>query len=226
MRNDPFAIKQYPKWHPIRLAFTAKARILETEAKRNFQKYELPEKIIPHLPPVPEVDFTNTAVTPVQIQHLLYALSLTEHLTDTVVVEIGCYRGVTTQILAASTNRKVIAVDPYIGYGGSEEDYRHFQKNTCELPNVIHERKTSGEAAKTWKYNPASLVFIDAVHDYVNTSFDIDTWSSLMVKGGVLACHDTDQDCFAGTRKAVFEFSYFADQFAHPNNLTLLSLKG
>jgi hypothetical protein len=33
MKTDPFAIKQYPKWHPIRLAFTAKARLIEREAR-------------------------------------------------------------------------------------------------------------------------------------------------------------------------------------------------
>ncbi|WP_017719600.1 hypothetical protein [Kamptonema formosum] len=127
MKTDPFAIKQYYKWHLKRLAFTAKARLIEWEARRNFQKYALPEKVIPNLPSAPDADYSNTAVTPVQMQHLLHALSATEHLKDTVVVEVGCYRGVTTKILANSTSRKVIAVAPYIGYGGSDEDYRHFQ---------------------------------------------------------------------------------------------------
>jgi len=224
MKTDPFAVKKYPKWHPLRLAFTAKARLIEQKARWNFQKYALPEKVIPNLPPAPDADYSNTAVTPVQMQHLLYALSATEHLRDTVVVEVGSYRGVTTQVLASATSHKVIAVDPYIGYGGSDEDYRHFQSNIAGLPNVIHERVTSGEAVRTWKHEPISLVFIDAVHDYVNTAFDIEAWSSLMVKDGILAMHDTDQYCFAGTRKAVFEACNKAEPFAHPSNLTLLLL--
>jgi predicted O-methyltransferase YrrM len=221
MKTDPFVIKKYPKWHPIRLAFTARARLIEQEARWNFLKYALPEKIIPNLPPAPDADYSNTAVTPIQMQHLLYALSATEHLTDTVVVEVGSYRGVTTHALARATSRKVIAVDPYIGYGGSDEDYRHFQRNTASLPNLIHERVSSGDAVRTWKHGSVSLVFIDALHDYVNTAFDIDAWSLLMVKGGILALHDTDQYGFAGTRKAAFEAGQKVEQFAHPDNLTL-----
>ncbi|MBO3459256.1 class I SAM-dependent methyltransferase [Aetokthonos hydrillicola Thurmond2011] len=225
MRIDPFIIKKYPKWHPKRFAFTLQARFIENQAKWNFHKYALPEKILPSLPPVPNTDYSNTAVTPVQMQYLLAALSATENLIDTVVVELGSYRGVTTQTLARATSRKVIAVDPYIGYGGCEGDYKHFQKNTANLPNIIHERRTSGETARTWKHKPVSLVFIDAVHDYVNTAFDLQIWSPLLAKGGIIACHDTDEKCFPGTRKAVFEFSHLVDKFAHPYNLTLFSLK-
>lgn len=233
MKTDPFALKKYSKWHPLRVAFTAKARLIEREAQWNFHQYALPEKILPNLPPAPDADYSNTAVTPVQMQHLLYALSATEHLTNTVVVEVGSYRGVTTQVLAKATSRKVIAVDPYIGYGGSEEDYHLFQSNISGLPNLIHERVSSGEAVRTWKHGSVSLVFIDALHDYVNTAFDIEAWSSLMVDGGILALHDTDEYCFAGTRKAVFEAyqdiasvkSNYTPLMAHPDNMTLL-LKG
>jgi Methyltransferase domain len=225
MKTDPFLIKKYSKWHPQRLSFTLKARLVEREAKLNFEKYTLPELIIPDLPPSPEFDFSNTAVTQIQMQHLLAALSATEYLKDTVIVELGAYRGITTRLLAGSTSRQVIAVDPFIGYGGSEEDYQFFKSNTKHLTNVLHERKSSGEAAKNWNYDPVSFVFIDALHDYVNTGFDIQAWSSLITKGGILACHDTDEKSFSGTRKAVFEFSKSSDLFAHPENLTIFRVK-
>lgn len=221
MKTDPFFIKKYPKWHIQRLAFTLQAKLIEKEANLQFNHYALPEATLPNLPTVPDIDYSNTAVTPIQMQHLLAGLSATEHLKDTVVVEIGCYRGLTTKMLAKATSRKVIAVDPYIGYGGSEEDYQFFIQNTAGLPNVFHERKTSGEASRNWHHSPISFVFIDALHDYMNTAFDIATWSSLLVKDGILACHDTDQKCFAGTRKAVFEAANLAELFAHPNNLTM-----
>ncbi|MBE9039850.1 class I SAM-dependent methyltransferase [Oscillatoriales cyanobacterium LEGE 11467] len=222
MITDPFAIKKYPKWHPLRVAFTVKARLLDREARLNFNKYKLPEILLPNLPSSPELDDLSTAVTSLQMQHLLSALSATEHLKNTVVVEVGSYRGVTTQVLAKATSRKVIAVDPYIGYGGSDRDYHCFQKNTLGLSNVIHERMTSGEAVKTWQHGPVSLVFIDALHNYVNTYFDIKAWSSLTIENGILAMHDTDQYCFAGTRKAVFKTCKAAELFAHPDNLTLV----
>ena len=110
------------------MLFTVRARLVEKEAKFNFERYGLPEKILTNLPNAPEVDYQNTAVTPLQMQHLLSAVEATEHLQNTVIVEIGCFRGITTQALAKATSRQVIAVDPYIGYGGFEEDYLYFKK--------------------------------------------------------------------------------------------------
>jgi predicted O-methyltransferase YrrM len=225
MKTDPFFIKKYPKWYPQRLIFTLQARLIEREAQSNFEKYALPELIIPDLPTSPNLDYANTAVTPIQMQHLLCALAATEHLKDTVIVELGAYRGITTQSLASATSRQVVAIDPYIGYGGSEEDYQIFKSNTENTQNIIHERKSSGEAARDWNYGPISFVFIDALHDYVNTAFDIQTWSPRIVKGGILACHDTDEESFPGTRKAVFEFANLAERFAHPENLTIFNIK-
>lgn len=224
--SDPFVIKQYPKWHPTRLAFTLKARLIEQEARKNYKKYALPEKILPNLPAAHNLDYLNTAVTLSQMQYLLHALSATEHLTNSVIVEVGCYRGVTTRCLASATSRQVIAVDPYIGYGGSEEDYHYFKSNVSGLPNVIHEKVTSGEAARNWKYGSVSFVFIDALHDYVNTAFDIKSWSSLLVKGGILAMHNTERYSFAGKRKAVFDAIHQAELFAHVDNLTLFLFNG
>ena len=228
---DPFAIKKYPKWHPYRLAFTARARLIEREARQNFEKYKIPYKIIQNLPEVTDCDFSDTAVTPLQAQHLIHALQSTEHLQDTVVVEIGSYRGITTKLLASSTKRQVIAVDPYIDYGGSEEDYTHFQRNTDNISNITHIRKTSGGAAKNWDHLPISLIFIDALHDYVNTAFDIASWLPMLVSGGLLTLHDTDQLTFAGTRKAVFEAysspdypcTKYLDLWAHPDNMVIFT---
>lgn len=222
MRTDPFVIKQYSKKHPRRLTFTAKARVIEQLARWKFKKYELPEKLISNLHSAPAADWSNTAVTDFQIQHLLYGLSLTESLPNTVVVEVGPYRGVTTRLLAQATSRKLIAVDPFMGYGASEEDYNYFRRNISDLTNVIHERKCSGEAVRTWTHGAIGMVFIDAVHDYVNTAFDIEAWLPLIIEGGVLAMHDTDYPWFAGTRKAAFEASLKTTLLAHPHNLVLL----
>ena len=108
--------------------------------------------------------------------------------------------------------------------GGSEQDHEKFKTHTKDLSNVIHKRMTSGEAFKNWEYGPVSFVFIDALHAYVNTAFDIEAWASLLVKGGIIAVHDTDQSCFAGTRKAVFECTRRSgfELWTHPDNLTLL----
>ncbi|MEO6809196.1 MAG: class I SAM-dependent methyltransferase [Isosphaeraceae bacterium] len=226
MLADPFAVKRYARWHPRRLTHKSLAMTREWHARRRFDQYALPRVLLPDLPPVPEADWSATSVTPVQMQHLLHALKLTESQVGTVVVEVGCYRGETTKCLAQATNRTVVAVDPYIGYGGAEAEFVRFQENTAGLSNVVHERTTSGAAARGWQHGPASLIFIDAVHDYANTAFDIETWSAHLAPGGILALHDTDQLCFAGTRRAAFEALGRSTLLAHPENLTLLIVHG
>ena len=165
------------------------------------------------------------------MQHLLHALALTEPFAGTVVVEVGSCRGETTRCLAQATARTVVAVDPYSGYGGAEAELDQFQRRIAGLDNVVLERTTSGAArAALGRTRPGELaLFIDAVHDYVNTSFDIATWSPLLVPGGILALHDTDQEVFAGTRRACLPRPTAKIAFellAHPSNLTLVPWPG
>lgn len=230
MTTDPFAIKSKSKWHLQRLWFTARARLLEKEAQFNFEKYKLPLKEIP----VDNADFNGflstvswqeTAVTPTQMHYLLNALNQVKSWEDTCVVEIGCCRGVTTEILGKFTAQPVIGVDPFIGYGGFEDDYNAFRARTKNFDNVQHIQKTSGEAARLWEKQNISFLFIDAVHDYVNTQFDLSTWIQFTVPGSFIALHDTDLKNFAGTRKAAHEAllvnKYNLDLYCHVDNLII-----
>src|SRR5689334_3642164 len=118
---DPFAVKHYPRWHPIRLAHKSLAMAREWESRRSYRRYALPELGWEQPPAaLPEVDWDSTSVTPTQMRHLLQAVSATESMAGTVIVEVGCFRGVTTRCLALATSRTVIAVDPYEGYGGAD----------------------------------------------------------------------------------------------------------
>jgi predicted O-methyltransferase YrrM len=220
---DPFAVKRYPRWHPLRLAHKSLAVTREWEARRRYAQYALPEILWDPLPAVPEADWEATSVTPLQMRHLLGAVAATESLSGTVIVEVGCFRGVTTRCLAGATHRTVVAIDPYEGYGGADADERCFRQRVAGLDNVVHEAKTSGNAAGDWTHGPASFVFIDAVHDYVNTSFDIKSWAPKLVRGGILALHDIDQAAFAGTRRAAFELlgDRRLELLAHPDNLAI-----
>jgi predicted O-methyltransferase YrrM len=218
---DPFVVKRYPRWHPSRLAHKSLALAYEWEARRRYDRYALPEIVWEPLPPVPEADWDATSVTPMQMRHLLRAVAATESLADTVIVEVGCFRGVTTRCLARATYRTVVAVDPFQGYGGAGADRDAFRQRIAGKGNVIHEQKTSGHAARDWAHGPASLIFIDALHDYVNTSFDITVWAPKLVEGGILALHDVDQPAYAGTRRAAFESLRRFELVAHPDNLAL-----
>lgn len=201
---DPFSVKKYSKVHPLRLAYTAYARSKEFVARAMFQRYALPDRPLEGVTSETSPG-EDTAVTAYQAAHLLACLRETEHLIGTAIVEVGAYRGVITEMLARNTKRKVYAVDPYIGYGGTSPDREAMVNRTRGLQNVVPVRATSGEAVREWNAEGLSLVFIDAVHDYVNTRFDSRSWGRLLVPGGLLAFHDVDNKAFAGTRKAAFE---------------------
>lgn len=227
MRTDPFAIKRLPRWHPQRLIPTLQARFDERVARWRFQRYALPLKPLDDLPPLASPpDWSNTALRHGDLQHLGAVCCLCER--DKIpggIAEIGCYRGVTTRFLAETVpSRSIFAVDPFMGYGGEESDYQIFLLNIGHLDNIHHLRMTSGEAFHQWTYGPLAFVFIDAVHNYANTSFDIAAWGSLLVPGGFLAAHDTDNPGFAGTRRAIYEAAMQPEYelFAHPSNLTIL----
>ena len=145
----------------------------------------------------PELE--DTAVTTGQKCVLVRALQATEGI-DFPVAEVGSWRGVTTAALAAHTGRTLYAVDPYNGYGGCDDDMESFCNRTKGLGNVKHLRLTSGEAVKKLSGERLSLVFIDAIHDYLNTWFDFNAWGALVVKRGMIAFHDVDDH--AGTNLA------------------------
>jgi len=228
MKIDPFRLKEYPKWDPRRAIPTLYARLQEAYARTKFEAYRLPHHALAStsLPGVTEFDEEDTAVTPIQMQHLQAAARYgLRAVSGEVAVEVGCYRGVTTQMLANTVApNTLVAIGPFIGWGGADKDYSVFQSRIENLSNVQHERVTSGEAARDWSFGAIGFVFIDAVHNYWNTMHDLHAWSEHLSPGGLLAAHDTDQLRFAGTRRAVYEMSQkgLFEIFAHINNLVIL----
>jgi predicted O-methyltransferase YrrM len=219
MLIDPFQLKSLPKGHPRRFLYVGWARAQDWWARRRYDRYALPI-----LPPVgdsaPPPPVGDTAVTPDQYRCLWSALRATDQLEGSRVVEIGAYRGVTTAYFARHAGRPVVAVDPFIGYGGSTEDLAVFQTNTAGLTQASHVRETSGRGRAAWPHGPSiSLVFIDAVHDYANTRFDVATWLPLVMSGGIIALHDVDQPGFAGTRRAAAKLLRHCTLFCHVDNL-------
>jgi len=223
MKIDPFLIKKkYYRWHPLRVLFTAKARLDDEWARFNFKRYNISSKEFGELPSVPDFDKRKTAISSKLMQYLIAALEHTEYMDDTVIVEVGSYKGETTKCLAHATHRKVITVDPYFSYDESDENYRIFRDTIADCNNVLHLKKTSGDAWRNWSFGPISFVFIDAIHNYANVSFDIYAWSQKLIAGGLLALHDTANPGFSGSRRATY---YALTQFrlwANPGNLVIL----
>jgi predicted O-methyltransferase YrrM len=221
MPNDPASWKRYPRWHPVRIVRSLWTQVGEIRDRWRFADRALPPAPVDGLPPAPAFDRQDTAVTPEQMRYLLHAVRSTEHLTGTVVVEVGSSRGVTTACLARATTRKVIAVDPFVQREAAAFEAA-FRGRIAGLSNVIHERKTSGEAVQDWPHGPVGMVFIDADHTYAAAAHDIRVWGALLAPGGIMALHDTDNRRCPGARRAAFEVRNRYRLVGHTDNLVLL----
>lgn len=110
-----------------------------------------------------------------------------------VIVEIGSFMGGSTILLAKASKiankRKVYAIDPFDTY---------FPTSLKNIKNagvddwIIPITKTSIKAAKNWK-KPISLLFIDGNHSYGYVKTDFLLWEKYLVKGGIIAFHDSQR---------------------------------
>lgn len=209
---DPFEIKHFSTLHPYRLVWTAYNRGLN-RIGRFIQKpltHEIGHLGLEHVFDERGASVSDTAVTSQQMNLLRLAVEKTLTLHQPL-VEIGSYRGVTTKYLASLTPEVIYAIDPYIGYGGWEDDLAIFLRNTAGVNNIKFLRKTSGSAFRELKPQTLSFAFIDAVHDFANTWFDFFSWSSLVVPGGLIAMHDVDD--FPGTHLAFRKIAARTEKF-------------
>ena len=112
---------------------------------------------------------------------------------DKVIIEIGCYIGNTTRVIAK--DNLVIAIDPFIsGYDpkdpstqdmkGVEEKFR----SNIEDKNVIWLKEKSEEALKNWSMM-VDGVFIDGKHSTEALTEDT-KWIRYVKKNGIIAFHD------------------------------------
>ena len=222
MLIDPYMIKRLPKYHPKRLIYTGWARWSDYSSRCFFEEYELPRKLLIDSPEAPPACWDETQVMPIQARYLLWALSETASI-DGCVVEVGSWRGVTTSVVAGQTSATVIAIDPWIG-SLAEPNFTAFLSRTKSLANVVHERKAFGRAVREWSHGPIRFIFIDAAHDYANVSHDIAAARRLVMPGGMIALHDTDNVAFPGCRRAVYEVAEQFELAAHIDNLTIFKV--
>ena len=120
------------------------------------------------------------------------------------IVEIGSWKGKSTVWLArgsqSGTKATVYAIDPHTGSEEHKEKgtvwtYDTFLKNITMAgvkDIVVPIVKTSEEAVKGWD-KPIELLFIDGSHEYEDVKLDFELWSPHLVKGGLIAFHDSVQ---------------------------------
>ena len=222
--DDPFALKSKSKLSPSRVIWTMQSRALENFAQMRHKSASTSFDVdaLEHHFDEEGESIEDTAVTDNHLKILELAAKETASLSAPI-VEIGAYRGVTTKFLASDKSRHVIAVDPFIGYGGAEDDFAVFKTNTDALENVTHKRTTSGTALKDVADESVSMVFVDAVHDVSNSWFDSVSWSRKIKVGGILAMHDVDDHAGSGLsgRHFVRKMKNFTPWAYAPNILCL-----
>ena len=138
-------------------------------------------------------ELDETAVTTKQWELLMESLKSVSAVEGDV-AEIGSWRGVTTVGLANNTKKTVYAIDPHpIGaFEGVQEAFTAFENRIADVANIKYIRECSGEAFKQCSDLTFSMVFVDAMHDFVSANFDASIWSTLVSPGGLLALHDVD----------------------------------
>jgi hypothetical protein len=164
-----------------------------------------------------------TLTTPVEDHQAVFDLAkmCCEELPyQPVFVEIGVWAGSTTQY-AVKAGCKCFAVDTWEGshsdFSGMDADrfggdniLRAFCKNMRAdlFTNVFPLKGTSQFWANAWpKDLPIDFVYIDADHEYIEVKRDIEYWTPLVRKGGIIAGHD--YNLFPGVNKAVEETGPF-----------------
>jgi predicted O-methyltransferase YrrM len=221
VKIDPFLIKRLPKWHFKRLLYTASARMAESYSRFYFDEFEIPfVDCIGKPAEVPEASWEDTQVTPQQASYLLKALEMADN-SGQCIVEVGSWRGVTTEYLAKATNAPLVAIDPFIG-PRNEVNLRRFTDRIAQLSNVTLRRQTFGEAVRSWSAGPARFVFIDAAHDYFNVRHDLSAAIGITRPGSIVAMHDVDDRNCAGCRRALYEQLERFELITHIANLAIL----
>jgi predicted O-methyltransferase YrrM len=148
------------------------------------------------------------------------------------IVEVGCWMGRSTTVLAEHTSGQVIAVDHWLG---SEEHrsgleskswdwlYGQFLTNINKsllFEKVFPLRMYSTQAAQfLWnchgRYSPYDMVFIDASHDFENVKADILAWKPLVTSGGLLCGHDSGHPPVERAVRELLSDANFEGNFWH-----------
>ncbi len=124
--------------------------------------------------------------------------------SDTVMVEIGCYRGASTELFALHC-KKIYAIDPWSKV--IEGKYVNVSRATRKMPQQVEAENTfMNRAAKHSNINPIKdfsynvydqfennsldLVYVDGHHSGRAVYEDVLHWFPKLKTGGVMAGHD------------------------------------
>lgn len=114
--------------------------------------------------------------------------------------EIGVFNGFYSEVLMKTIpNVRLYGVDPYQVYDGYRD--HKYRKSMLKAHNNAHRlldkyeqyvfmKMTSEEAAKQFAPESLDFVFIDGNHAYPFVKQDIELWTPIVRKGGIVSGHD------------------------------------
>ncbi len=103
-------------------------------------------------------------------------------------VEVGCYRGVSTETLLHFCDH-VIAVDPW-EWIPAHQAGRDFRTRLKDEPTLSVLKKQSVHAAKLFDNGVLDFVYIDAAHELECVRADLVAWTRTVKYGGHVGGHD------------------------------------
>ena len=142
----------------------------------------------------------------VELEYLAQAAS-----RSLVIAELGSWKGRSTIALAQNTPGVVFAIDVWednplaaMGTGVRGSIFHEFQENTRGIPNICPIVATTKQAFYVLQDAAVrfDMIFIDACHDFEHVKQDIENWSRLLSKEGILCGHDFVGD-YPGVARAV-----------------------
>jgi len=132
------------------------------------------------------------------------------------VVEIGCWKGRTTSVLAVA--ERVICIDSWIydinykndiwfdvyrEYSKNENILEEFKKNLSMFNNIDIIIGKSHDVANQVLNNAVDLLVIDGDHSYDGIKGDLELYFPKLKNKGIIFCHDYGD---TGVDKAIHEF--------------------
>ena len=165
------------------------------------------------------------------------------------VLEIGSYCGKSTLYLAAACKQRASVVYALDHHRGSEEhqqgeffhdpdlydekteqfdSFKEFRRNidAAGYNDIVIPLVTSSAIASQHWTTPLSMVFIDGGHSLDAAMTDYRCWTSLIIRGGILAIHDIFKDASLGGQApyTIWKMALFSGLFEEIRLVNTLGL--
>lgn len=175
------------------------------------------KKTLDELIRIPRMGTDTTLDNYNSVQGLIDMLNHIGGLTDKVMVEIGCFSGVSTETFLQFNPKKLYAIDIWglndsyaecdwissgkLNFTLIEQSFRTMAKN---YDNVEIVKNFSKHASFGFRNNSVDFVYIDGDHSYNAVVDDIEHWLPKIKTGGYITGHDSSQiDVLNAVRKTL-----------------------